>query len=116
VTKKLLGAEWDALATKAAVMKPTVTEIAADLSLGAVDAAIVWDSTVPQFAGLEAVILPELAKHEEFATAAVLDACGQPAEAMRFARYLSAPEKGAKVFEKHGFKACRAINGLCGLI
>jgi molybdate transport system substrate-binding protein len=47
VTKKLLGAEWDALAAKAAVMKPTVTEIAADLSLGAVDAAIVWDSTVP---------------------------------------------------------------------
>lgn len=105
VTKKLLGAEWDALAAKAAVMKPTVTEIAADLSLGAVDAAMVWDSTVPQFAGLEAVMLPELFKHEEFATAAVLDACGQPAEAMRFARYLSAPEKGAKIFAKHGFKA-----------
>ena len=105
VTKKLLGAEWDALAAKAAVMKPTVTEIAADLSLGAVDAAIVWDSTVPQFAGLEAMELAELNKHQEFATAAVLDACGQPSEAMRFARYLSAPEKGAKVFEKHGFKA-----------
>lgn len=110
VTKQMLKEEWDALAGKAAVMKPTVTEIAADLALGAVDAAIVWDSTVPQFTGLEAVTLPELAKHEEFATAAVLDACGQPAEAMRFARYLSAPERGAKAFEKHGFKAVPGDN------
>jgi molybdate transport system substrate-binding protein len=104
VTKKLLGAEWDALAAKAAVMKPTVTEIAADLSLGAVDAAIVWDSVVPQFKGLEIVTLPELAKHAEHATAAVLSFCQQPAEALRFARYLTAPEKGGVIFQKHGFK------------
>lgn len=105
VTKQLLGAEWDALAGKAAVMKPTVTEIAADLSLGAVDAAIVWDATVPQFKGIEAVILPEFEKHAEFATATVLDSSTQPAVAMQLARYLAAPEKGASVFEKHGFKA-----------
>ncbi len=104
VAKRLLGPEWDALAAKAAVMKPSVTEIAADLSLGAVDAAIVWDSTVPQFKELEAVKLPELAKHEEFATAAVLSFGQQPAEAMRFARYLAAPEKGAAIFQQHGFK------------
>ena len=105
VVKKLLGPEWDALAAKAAMMKPTVTEIAADLSLGAVDAAIVWDSVVPQFKGLEIVPLPELAKHEEHATAAVLSFCQQPAEALRFARYLTAPEKGGAVFQKQGFKA-----------
>jgi molybdate transport system substrate-binding protein len=104
VTKKLLGSEWDALAAKAAVMKPTVTEIAADLSLGAVDAAIVWDATVPQFAGLEIVKVPELAKHEEHATAAVLTSCQQPTEALKFARYLAAPEKGGAVFQKQGFK------------
>ncbi|MCB1276670.1 molybdate ABC transporter substrate-binding protein [Prosthecobacter sp.] len=103
VTKRLLGAEWDALAAKAAVMKPTVTEIAADLSLGAVDAAILWDATVPQFNGVEIVALPELAKHAEFATASVLAYCTQTAEAMRFARYLAAPEKGGGVFQKHGF-------------
>ncbi|MCF7788162.1 MAG: molybdate ABC transporter substrate-binding protein [Prosthecobacter sp.] len=105
VTKKLFGPEWEALAAKAAVMKPTVTEIAADLSLGAVDAAIVWDSTVPQFKGLEIAPLPELAKHAEHATAAILSSCQQPAEALRFARYLTAPEKGGAIFQKHGFKA-----------
>lgn len=103
VTKKLLGPEWDALAAKAAMMKPTVTEIAADLSLGAVDAAIVWDSTVPQFKGLEIAPLPEIAKHEEHATATILSSSQQPAEALRFARYLTAPEKGAPIFQKQGF-------------
>ena len=104
VTKKLLGAEWDALAAKAAVMKPTVTEIAADLSLGAVDAAIVWDSVVPQFKGLEIVTLPELAKHEEFATAALLSFSKDSASALQFAHYLTAPEKGGAIFAKQGFK------------
>ena len=105
VVKKLLGPDWDALEAKAAVMKPTVTEIAADLSLGAVDAAIVWDSVVPQFKGLEIVTLPELARHTEHATAAVLSSSQQPTEALRFARYLTAPEKGGVIFQKQGFKA-----------
>lgn len=103
VSKKLLGAEWDALAAKAAVMKPTVTEIAADLSLGAVDAALVWDAVIPQFKGLEAVELPELTSHHENATVAVLTSSAQPPAAIKFARYLAAPEKGGAVFKKHGF-------------
>lgn len=103
VTKKLLGAEWDALAEKAAVMKPTVTEIAADLSLGAVDAAIVWDAVIPQFKGLEKVEVPELGKHVEHATAAVLHSCKQPAEALKFGRYLTAPDKGGAIFTQQGF-------------
>ena len=52
VVKATLGERWRQLADKATVMKPTVTEIATDLSLGAVDAAIVWDAIVPQFPGL----------------------------------------------------------------
>lgn len=104
VTRTLLAAQWDAIAAKAAVMKPTVTEIAADLQLGAVDAAILWDSTVPQFKELEAVELPELTKHRENASAAVLAACTQPQEALKFARYLAAPDRGGKVFLQHGFQ------------
>lgn len=105
VTKKLLGARWDTLAAKAAVMKPTVMDVAADLSLGSVDAAVIWNSTVPQFEKLEAIEVPELQKHAEFATAAVLSSSADPALALRFARYLNAPEKGAATFEKSGFKA-----------
>jgi molybdate transport system substrate-binding protein len=99
-----LGPAWAALAEHAVVTKPTVTEVAADLSLGAVDAALLWDSTVPQFKGLEAIEVPELSSHPESAGAAVLAACTQPAAALRFARYLSSPDKGGAIFEKLGFK------------
>jgi molybdate transport system substrate-binding protein len=105
VTQKLLGARWDALAAKAAVMKPTVMDVAADIALGAVDAAIVWDSTVPQFEKLEAISVPELATHQEYATAVVLSSTKEPSQALRFARYLAAPEKGAAIFTQHHFKA-----------
>jgi molybdate transport system substrate-binding protein len=104
VAKKILGAGWDTLAKKAAVMKPTVTEIAADVKLGASDAALVWDSTVPQFDGLEAIKLPELSSHAEKASAAILKSAKSSADALKFARYLSAPEKGGATFAKHGFQ------------
>ncbi len=103
VSKKLLGERWDILAKKAAVMKPTVTEIAADVKLGASDAALVWDSVVPQF-GLEAIKVPELSNHAEKASAAVLAFAASPAEALKFARYLSAPEKGGATFAQQGFQ------------
>ncbi len=57
IAKSLLGERWATFAAKAAVMKPTVTEVAADVTLGAVDAAVVWDSTVPQFKQTEAVVI-----------------------------------------------------------
>jgi len=103
VSKQLLGAEWDRLAAKAVVMKPTVTELAADLQLGATDAAIVWDAVAKQFDGLEAVELPEISSHRENASAAVLSVCQDSVAALRFARYLAAPDRGGKVFDEHGF-------------
>lgn len=112
VTRMLLAAQWEGIAAKAAVMKPTVTEIAADVQLGAVDAAILWDATVPQFKGLEAVELPELTKHRENASAAVLAACTQPQEALKFARYLAMPERGGKIFQQHGFQTGAVLSKL----
>ncbi len=103
VSKVVLGDTWTKLAARAAVMKPTVTEIAADLALGTVDAAIVWDSIVTQFKGTQAVEVPELSAHSENASATVLTFCAQPAAALRFARYLSAPEEGGELFKANGF-------------
>ena len=103
VSKRLLSDAWESLAAKAVVMKPTVTELAADLKLGAIDAAVVWDAVATQFDGLEAVDLPELAGHREHASAAVLSACRDSAAALRFARYLAAPERGGKIFTEQGF-------------
>ena len=105
VTKAKLGARWDALAAKSSVMKPTVMDIASDLSLGTVDAAIIWNSTVPQFDKIDAIEVAELAAHKQNASAAVLASSSDSAAALRFARYLSAPGKGATTFEKHHFVA-----------
>jgi len=99
-----LAEKYEPLAKHATVQKPTVTEIAADLSLGAVDAAILWDSTVPQFKDIEAVEAAELSGITENANAAVLTACQDSVAALRFARYLAAPEKGGAIFQQQGFK------------
>jgi molybdate transport system substrate-binding protein len=99
------GEGWAALSKKAAVMKPTVTEVAADLSLGAVDAAVLWDALPSQFSGIEAVHLPELDAKPETASSGVLSASTQPAEALKFARFLAAPEKGGELLKAAGLAA-----------
>ena len=97
------ASRWETLAAHVTVMKPTVTEIAADLSLGAVDAAVLWDSLVPQFQGIESVRVPELDAHPERASAAVLTASKQPGQALKFARFLAAPEKGGALLVAAGY-------------
>jgi len=103
IVRQALGVEWDRLAAHAKTTKTTVTEVAQDVTLGAVDAAIVWDSTASQFQGLEAVSVPELNHCDESASAAVLETCTRPAEALKFARYMAAPEKGGATFRQRHF-------------
>jgi molybdenum ABC transporter molybdate-binding protein len=105
VTKRTLGSRWEAFNSKATVSKPTVMDIATDVKLGTVDAAIVWDSTVAQFPTLEAVSAPQLAGAAENASVAVLSSSSYPTAALRFARYLTAPEKGGPIFDAKGFHA-----------
>jgi molybdate transport system substrate-binding protein len=102
VVRSVLGDAWTKLAAHAAVMKPTVTEVAADVSLGTVDAAIIWDSVVGQFK-VEAIAVPELSARSESASATVLNFSTQSSAALRFARYLAAPEKGGEIFKASGF-------------
>jgi molybdenum ABC transporter molybdate-binding protein len=94
---------WDLLAAHVTVMKPTVTEIAADLSLGTVDAAITFDSTLGQFPKLQGVEVSPLGEHVETASAGVLAFSKHPGRALQFARYLNAPEKGGAIFKSNGF-------------
>lgn len=104
-TKKAVGDRWEPFSKKVSVMKPTVTEIASDLSLGAVDAAVIWDATVPQFKGIEAIAAREFTPFAETASVNVLTACKQPAEALKFARFATASEKGGLVWSQQGFKS-----------
>lgn len=85
------------------VFKPTVNEVANDVKLGTVDAAIVWDVTVNQYDELEAVPIRGSEAFIKHVIVGVLTRSQQPAEALRFARYLAAPEKGGPIFESNGF-------------
>jgi ABC-type molybdate transport system substrate-binding protein len=76
--------------------------VANDVRVGAVDAAIVWDATVRQVEGLEAVRLPQFDGVSATLSAAVLAGCRQPAAALRFARYLAARDRGLPHFERTG--------------
>ena len=97
--KERLGdALWERVKAGAKVMKPTVTEVAQDLQTESVDAALIWDSTAAQF-DLEVVRLPELEEAWGWIDATILESSEAPSEALRFARYLAAPERGQKHFE-----------------
>jgi len=95
---------WDAIKPRISVSKTTVTDVANAIQLGAVDAGFVWDATVRQVAGLEAVRLPQLDGVSSGVSVAVLAGCRQPAAALRFARFLAARDRGLPEFEKNGFE------------
>ena len=95
---------WQTMKSRAKVFKPTVTEVALDVKAGVgIDAGFVWDSTAKQF-GLDIVEVPELAGGTATIHAGVLTSCAQPAAALRFARYLAAPEKGQVEFARHHYE------------
>lgn len=96
----------EAVVSGAKVRKPTVTEVAQDVQTGSVDAGFVWSSTAKHF-GLDVVAIPELEDAWGTISAAVVSTSKQPTEALRFARYLAAPEKGQVNFEAHNYVAAR---------
>ncbi|MCX6861837.1 MAG: molybdate ABC transporter substrate-binding protein [Verrucomicrobia bacterium] len=96
--------DWAALSARALVFKPTVNDVANDVKLGAVDAGIVWDVTVALYSELEAVVVPELSSARSEVSVCVLQSSTQPTEALRFARYLSARDRGLRRFQESGFE------------
>jgi molybdate transport system substrate-binding protein len=107
LTRRVLGeaGRWEALHGRLAVTKPTVMEVASDVVLGTLDAAIVWDATVSQIPGLQGVEVGALGEREEVVAAGVLTASTQPTAALRFARFAASPEHGNPVFSAHGYAA-----------
>ena len=104
------GTLWDRLeqhVTKHGVFKPTVNEVASDIKLGSVDAGIVWDATVQMPAyrdELRGIPAPELEIERELVSICILNSSRQPTAALKFARYLSARDRGLLVFEQYGLK------------
>lgn len=99
---------WQALSNRTVVFKPNVNDAANDVKLGAVDAAIVWDSMQGQYPDLEFIRVPELEGVRAKVSVSLLQCSEQPDVALKFARHIAAPEHGLKHFESSGFKTASA--------
>lgn len=111
-TRRLLAeaGAWDRLSARIHAaegrvsLSGTVTEAAQRVQIGAADAALVWDATARQF-GLDVVEVPLFQeKGVEQATLGVSAATPHPTAALHFARYLTAHDRGEKVFAKYFFQ------------
>jgi molybdate transport system substrate-binding protein len=100
----LSKADWEALRAKTSVFKGTVTEVANDVKLGAVGATFIWDGMAVQYPDLQIVHLREIDQVKARVAAAVLNYSRQPTAALRFARFLSAQDKGLREFQRYGYK------------
>jgi len=96
--------QWGPIAAHTSVFKGTVNDALNDVVIGAADAAFGWDALAPQYPALEFAAAPELTNATGRVVAAVLKTSKQPTAALKFARYLSARDKGLKQFEKNGFR------------
>lgn len=107
VTKKVLEktGQWEAVRQATKVATGTVNDIAAAIVLKSVDAGIVWDAIVRQDADhLDMITTPEFDAAEMEITAGVLKTCQHPAAALKYLRYLQAPDKGQREFGRFGYK------------
>ncbi len=96
--------QWDKLHAHTTVYKTTVNEVANDVKVGAVDAGIVFDAVLHDYDTLEAVALPDLESVQAHVAVAVLKSSSQPKQALHFARYLAAGDKGLAKYREFGFQ------------
>jgi molybdenum ABC transporter molybdate-binding protein len=106
VTEKALKktGQWKRIQELTVVYKPTVTDIAVDVQLGAVDAAFVWDVLVRQLDGLQVIPAPPLEGVISNLGVALLRCSQQPTAALRFARFLAARDRGLLFFKENDFE------------
>ncbi len=94
---------WKKLEKHVQVMKPTVNDVANDVTIGSVDAGIVWDTIAALHPKVEAISTPELGKGTAHITLGVLTSTKRPTATLRFARYASARDRGLKVFANQAY-------------
>lgn len=94
---------WTQVKDKVVAFKPTVSDVANDLKLGVIDAAILWDATVVQFPEFEGIAIDSPANKPQSIAVGVLTSAKNPSQAMHLACYLAARDRGLKVFEKYKY-------------
>lgn len=112
VTRQALeqSGKWRALDQTTLAYRGTVTEAANDILVDAADAAIVYDAVLHTFPTLESVKLPELESASSRVAVGVIARSKQPTEALLFARYIAAADRGQQHYAARGFKVSPSGN------
>lgn len=95
---------WKDVEEAATVTKPTVNELANALKLGTLDVAIIWDAVANQYPDIDFVHVPEFDSKRKQITLGILKSSEQPTEALKFARYITARDRGLPIFEQEGYE------------
>ncbi|MED5447305.1 MAG: molybdate ABC transporter substrate-binding protein [Planctomycetota bacterium] len=114
-TRKLLKASghWtrlESLVRETGTFQPTVPEVANTVKIGGADAAIIWNTTTKIVDGIDAVEVPELDRGEVLVTVGILKTASSATEALKFARYLAAKDRGLRKFKEFGFNPVQGDN------
>jgi molybdate transport system substrate-binding protein len=86
------------------VFTGTVNELTNNLKLSSIDVAIVWDAVAAQYPELDFVKLEEFDSKPKNTTLGILKTSKNAPQALHFARYLTARDKGLIQFKNMGFK------------
>ncbi len=99
---------WEEVEKRQPRYFPTVNHICSNVAVRKNVMGIVWDANAVQFnrekEKLAVVPIEGAESHRETIQIGLLKSSDQPAVAMRFARFLTAPDQGQKIFAKHHFK------------
>ena len=105
-TRKVLSEAglWDELEPRVLLFTPTVNELANAVKVDAIDVTVVWDAVASQYPDLEFIHVPEFDRERKEVTIGVLQSSKNPAAALRFARFLTARDRGLEVFAEENFE------------
>jgi len=99
---------WERIRANVTSRALNVNELGSQLTLHALDAAVVWDATVPLFPDLEALDPVSPPEFRTTITGSVLRMSSRPGTARRFLDFL-AGEEGGRIFRAHGYEPFRPV-------
>lgn len=94
---------WGAIEEARKVSHPTVNQLGTDVTVGSLDAAIIWDATARQY-DLEPISTPELEAAPRQVQIGVLSSASSATAALRLARFLTSRDIAGEVLQRHGFR------------
>lgn len=104
VSRSILGPEkWRKLWDKRKTDFETVTEVAQQVNVEPTGVGVIWDANVKQYPDLKFVRAPEFEQNKSLIVIGVLGRSDQPTQALHFARFLAAADRGLKTLQDAGY-------------